>query len=427
MTAQTGIAAIGPVEWGTHFCHFYRTANDLAETLVPFFKAGLEGDEACLWVTAEPFHKEQAIAALNTAVDRFDRRQAKGQIAVYDHREWQDRHRSTSDGATGRLWLDAKDAALAQGYRGLRVTGNTAFLEPRDWVDFIDDERAMRQAFHGEELMALCSYDSGRCDAGAVLDIVHAHDFALARRRDKWEIIESAGVKRSKEAFAVLNAELERRIDERTRELADALAHQRLLTAELSHRVKNTIASVQTIVDQTLRTHPLIGDARATVRGRLVALGQVHDRLAAVDWKGVSLREVASAVLGPHRGRVSLELNGETLTPRAALDLALVFHELVTNAAKFGALSTLGGSVQVHVDHDHASELSIEWRESGGPRVRPPAQRGFGTLLIRQIVAHDLRGKCELGFEPAGLRCTIRAPAREVLVTTKACCHGGGH
>lgn len=426
MRVETGIGPIGSVDWGTHFCHFYKTADDLAETLVPFFKTGLEAGEACLWVTADPFGKEQARAALNTHVQHLDHRLAQGQIAIFDHREWYERHGGASPGAVAGMWIDWTGQATANGFAGLRLTGNTAFLDRDSWDGFMDYENALRGAFDGHRLIALCSYDTGKCDSDAVLDVVQAHDFALSRRRGAWEVVEQAAVKRSKQALQRLNAELEDRIETRTRELSDALAHQRLLTAELSHRVKNTIAGVQALVDQSLRTGSM-ETARVAVRGRLHALARAHDQLAADDWRGVGLRQALTAVLGPYGGRILLAVNGETLNPRAALGLAMVFHELATNAAKYGALRAEGGRVVVVAERASDGVLRLTWRESGGPAVGPAVVEGFGTRLIRQIVAHDLRGECELAFDHGGLACAIRVPAAESLVAKARCAHGGCH
>jgi two-component sensor histidine kinase len=241
--------------------------------------------------------------------------------------------------------------------------------------------------------------------------------------------VESSSVKSTKDELVSLNNELEARIAARTQQLADALDHQRMMTAELSHRVKNTMAAMQAMIEQTLRSHHSLDDARAAVRGRIGALAQVHDKLAAVDWKGVSLREILTTVLQPYAGKIGLDLNGEILAPRAALDLALLFHELATNAVKYGALSAEGGSVQIRVRHREVPEpaLNISWIESGGPAVTRPGREGFGMRLIRQVVTHDLRGECELAFDPKGLSCTIELPMREVAAPRTGCSHAGAH
>lgn len=423
MGTQTGIAPIGEVEWGCHFCHFYKTSEDLAETLAPFFKTGLERTEACIWVTAQPLPKDQAFSALNAIVDDLPGRIQRGQIALYGHDEWYELHRRKSKFETGKAWVEATRAALEAGYEGLRLTGNTAFVEAEGWSDFMDYEDMLRHDFLDQKLIALCSYEADRFPADAVLDVIQAHDFALARRRGAWEMVESASVKRTKAQLAALTANLEALVTERTAALTEALSLQQFLTAELSHRVKNTVASIQTIVEQTLRRASVETGVRATLRGRLNAMGHVHERLAAVEWTGVDLSDLLTAIFAPFPGRFTVELGSVALTPRATFCLGLMFHELATNASKYGALSSETGMVTVTCRRE-GDRVLLEWRESGGPTVSPPDSDGFGLTLVRQLVAHDLEGEVELRFEPQGLSCLISASAREAVQPKVQCsCH----
>jgi two-component system, sensor histidine kinase PdtaS len=425
MSVNTGIDPIGHVQWGSHFCHFYKTADDLSETLIPYFKTGLEENDACVWVTAEPYEKARALSELNTHVAHLERRIAAGQLQVLGHDEWYALHGAKSRTDVAQVWIAAKDNAVSAGYRALRLTGNTAFLERSDWDGFYEYETVLREAFARQKLVALCSYDSRRCDADIVLDVVHAHDFALARRKGSWELVESASLKQAKAELVALNADLERLVAERTRDLTEALEHQRFLTAELSHRVKNTVATILTIADQTLKRAGVDALVRSTLRGRLHTLARAHEKLAAAEWSGVNLRELLSVIAAPYGDRIRMDMNGEVLTPRATLDLGLLFHELATNAAKYGALSTAAGRVTVGVSsagHDK-STVEIVWREERGPAVSKPTGEGFGLMLVRRLIAHDLKGECELRFEPGGLICVIRAPAAELLAPRMGCGH----
>ena len=424
MNVDTGLQPIGRVDWGAHFCHFYRNEGDLVETLVPYFKTGLEANEACLWVTAEPFGKEAALAQLRACFGDINERIAAGQLAVYDHSEWYERVAGRTNVVD--LWVEAKNEAIRRGYRGLRLSGNTAFLSSEDWDDFADYEAAVRRAFGDHEILALCSYQADRWNADAVLDVIQNHDFALARRRGSWDVIESASVKKTKEALLALNADLERRVAERTQALSDSLEKQKLLTAELSHRVKNTIASAQSLVDQTLRGASSPAGARTTIAGRLAALGRAHDHLAAGDWTGVGLRDVIMGAAATFGTKLHVDIQDCTLTPRAALDLSLVFHELMTNAVKYGALSREYGSVSIRTSVA-GKALVIHWSERGGPQVTGPSRSGFGTKLIRELITHDLRGECEFAYQADGLVVSIRAPVSEIVVPSATCLHGCGH
>jgi two-component sensor histidine kinase len=405
MSVDTGLLPVGRVEWGTHFCHFYRDQADVAEILVPYFKTGLDSNDACLWVTAEPFPKEAALAHLRVYFDDLDARIDSGQLTVLDHAEWYG-HPGRACSEVVSAWAEARNKALDRSHAGLRLSGDTAFLRTEQWDDFADYETAVRSAFAGQQVLSLCSYQMDRWDAHAILDVVKTHDFALARRRNGWEAIESASAKRAKAA----------------------LAQQQLLTAELSHRVKNSIAIVQSLVDQSLRRASTPAEGRASVSGRLAALAHAYEQLAAGDWTGASLRDVVKAVAAAFGTKVQLEIGNETLTARAALDLSLIFHELMTNAVKYGSLDSEHGSVSIRCSHASANDrYTIVWTERGGPAVHAPARTGFGTKLAEHLIAHDLRGECEFAFEPDGLRCTMIVPAKELVVRSAACMHGCAH
>lgn len=406
MSVDTGLQPIGRVEWGTHFCHFYRDQADMADTLVPYFKTGLETNDACLWVTAEPFSKEAALAYLRVYFDDLDTRINQGQLSVLDHTEWYERVGRASVPEVVRTWLDAKNQAMDRGYAGLRLTGNTAFLRTQDWDDFNDYETAVHDAFGGQRILALCSYQTDRWDSNATLDVVQTHDFAFARRRGRWEVIESAAAKRSKAA----------------------LARQELLAAELSHRVKNSLASVQSLVNQSLRNARSPAEAMETVSGRLAALSHAHEQLATGDWTSSSLLDIAKLVVAAFGNRVQIDIGGEMLTARAALDVSLVLHELMTNAVKYGSLRSERGTVTIRSSRPSAdAPCTLTWSERGGPAAEPPARKGFGTFLAEQLIKHDLRGKCEFAFEAEGLRCTLIIPAEQLLVRSGTCMHGCGH
>ncbi|HYI02945.1 MEDS domain-containing protein [Hyalangium sp.] len=219
----SGIPAVGDIPWGSHFCNFYATAQDLADSLVPFFKAGLEHNEKCLWVTSEPFHVEDAKAALRTAVPRLESYLQEGRIDIIDHREWYLRSGETQADEVLQGWVDRKEQALARGLSGLRLTGNTAWLEAKDWKNFTQYETQVNQAFRQHEILALCSYCLHRCEPMGILDVVRNHQFAVARREGEWEVLESASLKLAKEELRRLNEELEHRVVERTAALEAAL------------------------------------------------------------------------------------------------------------------------------------------------------------------------------------------------------------
>jgi C4-dicarboxylate-specific signal transduction histidine kinase len=216
---KTGVDVVGDMPWGTHFCLFYETRADLLETLVPYCKAGLENQEFCLWVVAEPLTGEDARHALKRAVPDLDQHLADHSIEIVAARNWylQDGTFDLNKVISG--WNEKLARASARGYAGVRVTGDTAWLEKKDWKDFCEYEESLNQAIAGQRLAVLCTYPLAACGAAEILDVVRTHQFAVTKRRGSWDVIETAGHKQAKAEIKRLNEELEQRVLERTSQL----------------------------------------------------------------------------------------------------------------------------------------------------------------------------------------------------------------
>lgn len=191
---------------------------------------------------------------------------------------------------------------------------------------------------------------------------------------------------------------------------------QRLLLDELNHRVKNTLASVQSIAMQTLRHAEHPADFNEAFIERIHALARAHELLSEASWDGASLADVIERTLHVHvaegdRRNVILSGPAVRLGPNAAVTLNMVFHELATNASKYGALSTPDGQVDVAWSLAASGEaIMLDWRESGGPAVSPPGRRGFGSRLIERGLTREMGGEAQMSFLPGGLWCHIRLP-----------------
>jgi PAS domain S-box-containing protein len=187
--------------------------------------------------------------------------------------------------------------------------------------------------------------------------------------------------------------------------------HQRLLINELNHRVKNSLAIVQGLAQQSFKGEAASQAAREAFEGRLLALAAAHDLLTRQSWQSADLRTIVDSVVAPYAGgtgRFVVAGPELALPPKVAVSMALGLHELCTNAAKYGALSVAEGSVHVAWAAEDG-RLRLEWREGGGPPVEPPASRGFGTRMIERGLAAELRGKVEISFERSGVVATIDA------------------
>jgi len=194
--------------------------------------------------------------------------------------------------------------------------------------------------------------------------------------------------------------------------------HKSLLIAELNHRVKNTLMIVMSLISQTVKATQSPQAFAEVIEGRIQALSRVHQLLTQNNWDRAELRDVVMGELAPYRteSEKNITVGGKedvVLTQKATLTLAMALHELATNAAKYGALSTPMGRLDVNWAVTNTGEeprLSIEWIETGGPRVKPPARRGFGSQLIERTVAYDLHASVTRDFLEEGVRCRIEFP-----------------
>jgi len=182
---KTGIDVIGYMPWGTHICQFYRSKKDLVDVLVPYFEAGLENNEFCMWVVSEPLEVEGAKAVLRKKVKDLDNYIERKQIEILDHSQWYTK--------SGRLeldkvllgWMDKEKESLKNGFEGLRIAGNLFWLEKDKWNILIEYEAMVDRIIGKYRMLAVCSYffDNFRKN---VVDVANHHQFILVRRDGRW-------------------------------------------------------------------------------------------------------------------------------------------------------------------------------------------------------------------------------------------------
>jgi two-component sensor histidine kinase len=233
---------------------------------------------------------------------------------------------------------------------------------------------------------------------------------ALRRQRDAVEQAERDRRSRE-EGLREANRRLEQEIHEHRR-TEDRL---RFAMRELDHRVKNTLATVQAVADQTLHSSADLPEFADAFTGRLQAMARIHGALAQRRWEGLTLTDLVELVVGPYRHHaesVLIACDGAFVGSELARVLGMALHELATNAAKYGALSTAGGHVSVssRTDDGTAARLHISWDEHGGPATVTPTRRGFGMRLIEEALAYETDGTVALRFPGEGLRCEIAIP-----------------
>ncbi|WP_440945965.1 PAS domain S-box protein [Methanosarcina sp. T3] len=199
---KSGIDIIGDVPWGTHFCQFYHTEEDLMDILVPYFKAGLENNELCVWIISQPLEVEEAKKDLRRAIPDFDVYLEKGQIEIIPYTHGYLKEGIFDPDRVVNSWVEKIDQALARGYDGLRAAGDNHWLEKEGWNGFVDYENKVDAIIDKHHVIALCPYYLDMCSTAEIVDVVSNHQFALIKREGKWERTENSGRKRAeKEAI----------------------------------------------------------------------------------------------------------------------------------------------------------------------------------------------------------------------------------
>jgi len=206
----TGIEIIGDATWGTHFCNFFETDQDMLDILLPFFKAGLEQNEYCVYITTDSISIEEAKNSLRIGIPGIDSHIKDKRIEIITHKAWY-------------LKNGSFDILVGfEGFEGLRINGNAAWLERNNWGTFIDYERGLNEHINGKNIIVMCIYPLEKCTASDVLDVAHIHNSAIAKRQGDWEIFESPDTKRTKAQILKRNEQLKDRIVIGTQQLKEA-------------------------------------------------------------------------------------------------------------------------------------------------------------------------------------------------------------
>lgn len=267
---KTGLNVVGDmVAWGAHICLFYETKEDLLDTLISYCKAGLESEEYCLWLVAEPLTIEDATDALEHAVPDLDRHLADSRLEIAPASDWFLQGGAFDGKRVTAGWHEKLARVSARGYPGVRVTGDTTWLTKKVWKDFCEYEEGLNGLVANRRVAVLCTYPLAACGALEILDAVRTHQFAIARQHGRWDIFETAGLKQAKAEIKRLNNELEQRVVERTSQLMQAsealreaqmnLAHVNRVTtmgqlaASIAHEVNQPIAAAVTNAQVGLR------------------------------------------------------------------------------------------------------------------------------------------------------------------------------
>jgi PAS domain S-box-containing protein len=196
---KSGLGFIGDVPWGTHLCQFYQTKEDLIDILVPYFRAGLENNEFCMWITSSPLDAKQAKEALKKAVPALDDYVKKGQIEIMPYTKWYLLNGKFDSDRVLQGWVEKEKGAFSRGFDGLRLTGNTLWVERSLWKRFTDYEAAINAVITSHRIIALCTYSLKKCTGTDMVDVLKNHVGTLIRKETDWYLVEDVAHRKETE------------------------------------------------------------------------------------------------------------------------------------------------------------------------------------------------------------------------------------
>jgi PAS domain S-box-containing protein len=510
--APSGLQGFPHLRWGTHLAQFFGSGAELRDLLVPYFKAGLENNERCLWVTGSAFNAEQARSALRAEVSDLARRERGKQIEITNAGEWYASGEKLRPHDIVMGLLQREQEALGLGYEGLRTNGNCAWVSANQWPDFQDYELRIHKAIRERRMICMCSYCMDQLQDGSRLDVMERHDLVIPSSiqaaiplqevkqpsddltsvleaipaaiyvtdRDgyltyynraaadlwgyrpqigkqrwcgTWKIFLFDGTHvphdqcpmavalRTGEPVRGIEADAERPDGTRVPcavyptpllgpdgqvvgginllvDISDRKAQEAksvVLAREMRHRVNNTLAIVQAILGSTFRLATTMEDFRDNFVSRIAALAKTHAMLTEGVQSSVQLRDLLynELYLFTDGDASGVQLSGPevSISERVAVPLGMAIHELATNAAKYGALSVMGGKLTV--DWMLSDDVAhLDWRETNVPMPQKIERVGFGTRLLTEVLPKQIGAKIATDYQSDGVKAVLTFPVR---------------
>jgi signal transduction histidine kinase len=241
---NTGIDILGTMPWGTHICLFYRTKADIIEILVPFFKAGLEKNEFCVWITSWSFSKDNAKDALRKEVPDIESYLGRGQMEIISYMDWYLPDMHFVADRTLQTCVDKLSEGLTKRYVGLRIAGDEGWLDKRCWDDFAAYEYMINETINRYKILAICAYNINKCETSEVIDVINNHQLGLIKQDKQWRLAKNAERKRAEIRHLKYQAQLQSLaselslIEEREKHRIAAELHDRISQSLVVSKIK---------------------------------------------------------------------------------------------------------------------------------------------------------------------------------------------
>jgi signal transduction histidine kinase len=423
-----GIDVLGKMPWGTHICMFYETKEDLIEVLVPYFKAGLQNNEFCIWVTCEPLDVEEVEKAMKKAVPRFDLYLKKGQMEIVEHSDWYLEEGTFDMTRVLEQWIDKLNKALTNGYAGIRVTGNTAWLSKQTWRNFADYEHAINETISGYRMLALCAYQLNKCSTSEIIDVVNNHQLGLVRQDGKWTLTKNAERKRAEQRACEYQAQL--------KSLALELSlteerERRRIASELQDRVSEFLVASKIKLDELRQSvsgrdvGKVLDDisnylGKAITEATVMAIDLSSPVLYVLGFEKAVAEWLSEEIEKKHGIETEFEDDGQPkpLDDDIRLLLFRFLRELLNNAVKHAqakkikvTLRTVSSQIQVCVEDNGIGFDPVERLSMAEPSMLE--KRGkIGLFGVQEELQH-LGGHLEIDSAPGcGCKVTIVAPLK---------------
>jgi len=421
---KTGIDVLGDVPWGTHFCTFYSKKQDLIDILVPYFKAGLENNEFCMWITSEPLNQKKAENAIRKVMPDFDEYLKKGQIEILPYDKWYLAEGSFDWQRVKQGWIDKLSLALTMDYAGIRITGNTAWIEKGLWRDFTDYEHQINESIGRYRIIALCAYCLENCGTSEIIDVINNHQLALIKKNGRWTLTKNAERKRAEQRAFEYQQQLRSLVSELS--LTDERERHRIAT-ELQERINQSLAISKIKLDALRHTVSgkelnialdeicsALGKSIRDVRSLVFDMSspilyELGFEAAVADWLTTEIRQ-------KHAIATEFEDDGQ----KKPLDKdihALLFRdvrELLTNVVKHAqakkvkvSVLRVNDQIRIIVEDDGIGFDSIKIADEA------IKEGGFGLFSIRQRL-EQLGGNLEINSKPnCGCTVIMTAPLKQ--------------